>query len=305
MTHSQLGHGPARLGAITRVLLYFFVLAVAFTFVGGLAVFVLAVTGFAGGDLSAVIYDLPILTAFYAPSAVAVLLITYAFVTFVDRRPAKTLGFCRQGSWVAEIWAGAGIGFLLTFLVFAVSYCAGWITVKGSFLGRPVSNTLSTIAMSVALMAAVAVTEETMIRGYVLQTLQSGFGVRTALVVSSIVFGAAHLMNPGAASYGFLGTTVAGLALGYAYLATGRLWLPTAMHFAWNLGLGPVFGFPVSGVHLDGLIYQTVAGPVWITGGSFGPEAGVLGTPAFILAAALIRRFRKSRCHDGQAQQQL
>ena len=45
-----------------------------------------------------------------------------------------------------------------------------------------------------------------------------------------------------------LGLLVAGVYLGAAYLLTWRLYFPIALHTAWNLFEGPVFGFHVSGI---------------------------------------------------------
>jgi membrane protease YdiL (CAAX protease family) len=65
---------------------------------------------------------------------------------------------------------------------------------------------------------------------------------------------------------------------GLAFVLTGRIWLGAALHFAWNFVQGPVLGFILSGhpvpgapLHIDDL------GPVWLTGGNYGPEGGIVG----------------------------
>jgi membrane protease YdiL (CAAX protease family) len=153
---------------------------------------------------------------------------------------------------------------------------------------------LSIVIESLVLTIAIAVNEETMMRGYVLQTLKWGYGAVPALLITSIVFGSMHIFNPGASLAGVLGTGAAGLLLGYGYLATGRLWLSIGLHFGWNLALGPIFGFPVSGMNLESIVHQTVHGPRLWTGGSFGPEAGLLAISVIIVGAAVIRFFSRS-----------
>jgi hypothetical protein len=73
----------------------------------------------------------------------------------------------------------------------------------------------------------------------------------------------------------------AGVLLGAAFVVTRNLWFPIALHFAWNFCEGPIFGTQVSGgVLTTSLFTSHVSGPVWLTGGRFGPEAGV---PAIVI----------------------
>jgi hypothetical protein len=58
---------------------------------------------------------------------------------------------------------------------------------------------------------------------------------------------------------------------------TRRLWLAAGLHAFWNIFEGPVFGTPVSGMHMgEPLIFSGLSGPPWLTGGVFGPEASIV-----------------------------
>jgi membrane protease YdiL (CAAX protease family) len=99
------------------------------------------------------------------------------------------------------------------------------------------------------------------------------------LVVSSLLFALLHAMNPEFGQHPFviLGLLLAGLYLGSAYLITGSLWLSIFLHVGWNLMEGPFFGLPVSGIMPPASwIGARDIGPQLWTGGSFGPEAGLL-----------------------------
>jgi membrane protease YdiL (CAAX protease family) len=109
-------------------------------------------------------------------------------------------------------------------------------------------------------------------------------------VVTSVFFGALHGLNPGASPLAFLGTTAAGVMLGLAYQSTGRLWLPWALHFAWNFAEGSLWGMPVSGLLAPSVVRTQLHGPVLWTGGEFGPEAGLLGLLAVILGTGVLAR---------------
>jgi len=56
--------------------------------------------------------------------------------------------------------------------------------------------------------------------------------------------------------------------------------------------MGSVLDLPVSGLELlDTPLYEAiVSGPEWVTGGGFGPEAGLAGTLASLLALLAVMR---------------
>lgn len=226
------------------------------------------------------------------PNAVAAVLITLGFVRYVDHRPVCTLGLCREGSWLREVLFGVMAGVALAGMIFVISFVAGWTEVIGSLFMRSPVAVAGVVVQTVVAIVGMAAVEEVAIRGYVLQTLRHGYGRMAALIVSSAFFGLLHLANPGAGMVAFVGTAAAGLLLGYAYLATGRLWLPFGIHFGWNFALGPIFGFPVSGLSIPGWLMQRTAGPALWTGEAFGPEAGLLGLLALVGGVFAVHWFR-------------
>ena len=150
----------------------------------------------------------------------------------------------------------------------------------------------SELAKYVPLFALVAIAEEFSMRGYLFQNLWEEWGPVAAVVLTSALFAFAHLGNPN--SHSQVALTIAGL-LAYAAWAclcilwTKSLWCVVGVHFAWNLFEGPVLGFPVSGLGFDTTaIRQTIAGPAWFTGGTFGPESGACALVALGAGLALL-----------------
>lgn len=241
---------------------------------------------------------LGIMAIFYLPYTIAVVFFTRHFVILVDKRPFETFGLARGGGWAAELWLGLALGFGLPALIFAVSYLAGWTKITGSLFTQPPSRILVVLAQTLVALVGVAVTEEMIVRGYILQTLKWGYGTATALIASSLLFGLVHLFNPGAAFLAFLGTAGAGLFLGYCYLVTKRLWLPIGWHFGWNFALGPIFGFPVSGMDIPAWVVQKTSGPTLWTGGRFGPEASLMMVILLLLGTLAIKLIIRPSDHS-------
>lgn len=132
--------------------------------------------------------------------------------------------------------------------------------------------------------------EEIMMRSLLLSGLLMVLRGRAALAVglSALAFGCIHLTNPGASLLSVLGNTLGGVIYGSAFVLARNLWLPIGLHFAWNFAQGPLVGFPVSGMDAGGLQQVHDLGPTWLTGGSYGPEAGLVGIVARFVVMALV-----------------
>ena len=135
------------------------------------------------------------------------------------------------------------------------------------------------------LFLCVAIFEEVAMRGILFRLLEQGVGTWVAILVSALFFGFGHRANPGASWVSSVAIAVeAGFLFGALYAATRSLWLPIGLHWSWNLFEGPVWGSLVSGNDVPVLAHATFPGPRLLTGGAFGPEAGL---PAIVLGTAL------------------
>lgn len=130
--------------------------------------------------------------------------------------------------------------------------------------------------------------EEILMRGYPFTVLHERSGRMQALLITAVMFSLIHGANPGIGWLGFMNIFLAGIWLGAARLVTGALWLPIGLHIGWNFFLGPVFGFPVSGISEESLFITEYHGPDWLTGGRFGPEGGLLATAVLIAATVVL-----------------
>jgi hypothetical protein len=132
--------------------------------------------------------------------------------------------------------------------------------------------------------------EELFFRGILFRWIEEFAGSWAALLLTSALFGAAHLMNPNATWFSSFAIAVeAGILLGGAYMLTGSLWAPMGLHAAWNFTQGEIFDVPVSGLDEHGLVQAQLSGPPLLSGGSFGLEASLFAlVPATAIGIWLV-----------------
>jgi membrane protease YdiL (CAAX protease family) len=181
-------------------------------------------------------------------------------------------------------------------LIYLAELAAGWLTFeKFAWQEESAATVMMGVLKFLTVFVFVGWNEELLSRGYHLQTLASGTNLFWGVVISSGVFGLAHLGNPNATWVSAAGIFFAGLFLAYGYLRTGLLWLSIGLHIGWNFFEGVVFGFPVSGLDIYRLIRHQIQGPEIWTGGAFGPEAGLIVLPALAIGFGLIYLYTQSR----------
>jgi membrane protease YdiL (CAAX protease family) len=176
-----------------------------------------------------------------------------------------------------------GLGLALGFGIMAVA--VGIAAVLGVYriLGPGDSSKLVLELVGVAIMPGL--TEEMLFRGILFRWIEEFGGSWAALVVTSALFGLAHIMNPNATWFSSFAIAMeAGVLLGGAYMLTRSLWFPMGLHAAWNFTQGEIFDVPVSGIDEHGLVQAQLSGPTLLSGGNFGLEASNI---ALVLATAV------------------
>ena len=115
-----------------------------------------------------------------------------------------------------------------------------------------------------------------MFRGILFRWIEDFGGSWMALLLTSALFGCAHLLNPHASAIAAVGIAFeAGLMLGAAYMLTRSLWMPMGLHAAWNFAQGEIYDIPVSGTPVHGMLTARLSGPPLLTGNGFGLEASL------------------------------
>jgi membrane protease YdiL (CAAX protease family) len=194
--------------------------------------------------------------------------------------------------WGRNVISGLLIGTSLIGIVFGIEILANWVKIEG-FDFNP--NILLSYFI---LQIIVALGEEISFRGYILPNVISETGPMTGIFLSSLMFSTIHVpsiiyygldISRGIVAFfviGLLGAIAAIFYLKYGLLSA------IGFHFAWNFLQYNVF--TLSDIHL-GLIKSSYLEPSIITGGNYGPEAGILGFIVVFLAfEILIKKISKS-----------
>ena len=220
--------------------------------------------------------------ALFVPTVAALLLTT----RFVDHRPLKTFGIGFLPEWQRDLGKGLGLGAgMVTFLLLGC-FTFGYVRIAWTANQAPATTLIGILT----LLFVAAANEELLFRGFPLQVLIEAMGRWPAIAALSVLFGLAHTGNPHPSLLGVINTMLAGVLLSVAYVKTRSLWLPYGIHVGWNVGLGFILGFPLSGYDLASLWTTGIAGSDTILGGDYGPEGGVLATFIFAASAVIVNR---------------
>lgn len=230
----------------------------------------------------------------FRPLCMVLLLAGFSFLLitadYIEAEPRAAMGLAFDEFWLRDALLGMLIGGGMIAAAVASMIAA---SVALRFDLKLTGRTTELAALELFILATGAMGEELMFRGYPFHRLIEGIGALPALVIMSLLFGAAHLPNPHSSPWAFINTIAVGVLLAVAYLKTRALWLPWGIHFGWNTALGLIFGLPVSGLDDFSVVVRTSArGPHWLTGGAYGLEASALGTLVILAGLVLVGLLR-------------
>ena len=234
--------------------------------------------------------DNPVIGVAIAIAMALVMMAGYlAWGRFIERREVTELSPAGAGrEWAIGALLGAGLYTGCVMLLMLL----GMYRVEGL-------NPLAFMIPAAAMAVKSGVFEELLFRAVLFQSVEQMAGSWIAIIVSSLVFGLLHLINPGATLAGAIYIAIeAGLLLAAAYLVTRRLWLAIGFHMAWNYVQSAVFSGIVSGgVTLPGLFQARIEGPDFFTGGSFGMEQSVFALLLCTTAGVVLLVMAQRRGH--------
>jgi membrane protease YdiL (CAAX protease family) len=184
----------------------------------------------------------------------------------------SALGLFISKEWIYDLILGIGLGTLIVSFSTLLSWLMGWYQFIGfSWDFRPPAILLPAFVMSFIATIQSPLLEEVIFRGFIFQTLSDRWGVRSAIFISSLLFGIAHLTSLDGFSWwaAIISSFIAGLMFAQAYLYHKSLWIPIGIHFGWIFSgrlLNDIGGPSDNAL----LLTSKVKGPALIVGASGG-----------------------------------
>lgn len=217
------------------------------------------------------------------------ILMVFLWVKLIEKRKFSSIGFT-SNNFIIKYLKGFFIGLLMMTSTVALLYLFGSVTVDNTPKQSIGTLALSNVLLIIPAWMIQSANEEIVVRGWLMNVLGARYTPVVGLIVSSVFFGVVHLANPGITFIAVLNIILVGLFLGMYVIKTNDLWGVCGIHAAWNFSQGNVFGFEVSGGKaLIGSIFDLkLKGSDFISGGIFGPEAGICATIVLTVCAIII-----------------
>lgn len=146
---------------------------------------------------------------------------------------------------------------------------------------------------------AVALFEESLIRGYILQKLLKKFSRLKSIMISSAIFGGLHFFAYSSSYYvwvGIINASVMGILLAFMVIKTNSLMMAVGFHLSWNLTqqilfINNIFNYNVS---VNFKIREGL-----LSGTYFVPESGLaVSIVLLVIGIYIFVRFRQEKVFD-------
>lgn len=170
-----------------------------------------------------------------------IIVLVTAYCKFVEKRSIASVGLRKEGSF-KQYFTGLGIGGLAISTVVGICYVAGAVTCKGVVF----SDILMYVLICVGWMIQGA-EEEIVFRGWFMTSLSNCLPIWAAVLINSLFFSLAHLLNAGFNLQTFASHTLFGIWLSLLAIRCGSVIPCCGVHTIWNLAQSCIFGFPVGG----------------------------------------------------------
>lgn len=188
--------------------------------------------------------------------------------------------------WGKKFYQGASLGLALMAMIFLIELASGLIRIKDISPGF-----WDILIGGIILQGIVVVGEELPFRGYIVPDLAKKYGIWTSVLMSSLFFSILHvpsiltIQNISTANIliMLMTITLAEIILALCYIHDGLL-MSMGFHFAWNFSQYHLFSLREG---FGGILTLESQQPL-LTGGTLGPEAGLLGTIVVVLALAIV-----------------
>jgi len=230
------------------------------------------------------------------------LLLVLSAWRWLERKRLKDMWWVFSGKQWRYLAGGIAAGFVEMLLVFGGMFIIGVIQPSWGLASVPAMTVLMAFGWLFASSILGPIVEEALNRGYWFQNVKRGWGITPAIIVTSLLFGGVHLLNPNAGILGAINITLSAATYVLGLLWLRSLWFPIGWHAGWNFAQFFIAGLPNSGISvssmgLEGttLFVSKPLGPHWLSGGEFGMEASLIRTVVLIVAIIVLLWLKKNK----------
>lgn len=223
-------------------------------------------------------------------ATVATIIAVFIYCTKIEKRRLFTLGFVKKGAVTEYL-----IGLIIGLFMFSAAY--GTVLLSGEYEFGGFNNGASAGVIILFFIGFIiqGASEEILLRGYFFVSGSASSSLPTALFVSSALFAAMHLSNPGINLLAVINLFLFGVFAALYFLRRGNIWGICAIHSVWNFAQGNLYGCKVSGLNMNESLFSSIekGGTLW-SGGDFGPEGGI-GVTVVLSIGIFILTFMKNK----------
>lgn len=219
-------------------------------------------------------------------SALLAVVLATAFMGWMEHRRVAFYGLVgsdRVRQFVVGLVSGFGFLSLLIGILVATHH------MELSRVHMPTGSAVAYGAAWALFFLLVGMTEELMLRGYVLFTLARGIRFWPAAILLAALFGLLHKGNAGESPLGLVAAALIALVFSFSLWRLGHLWWAIGFHLTWDWAESYFYGTADSGMVSAGrLMHAHPAGAILLSGGATGPEGSAWCLLIIALAAVFV-----------------
>jgi len=209
----------------------------------------------------------------------------FALLRVIEHRDAPlrdAIGLPKRATAGAEWATGAAIGWGL-----AVAAILPMVVTRGLSVHLWTAPRAFELAgFSLATLAIATLARDVGVFGYGFQRLVDAMGPVRATILMAVFAAIDHSLDAAGSSAVITIAVLTAVLVSLCWLRTHAVWLTWGLHFAWAAAAGVLFGLPLGGdTSFSSVVDARAAGPLWLTGGVYGPAAAGI---SILLALAAI-----------------
>lgn len=209
------------------------------------------------------------------------------------KNPISEMGLHSYKIKKKEGYVGMLLGIFNCTVIFIIT-----ITIGGGHVTSWVPKISPLTVSWILVFILIAFAEEILNRGFFMAVLRRCKNIYFIMIVPSVIFGLIHIWNPDVTFLSVINIIIVGILFSYMFIKSSNIWMCIGYHFAWNVFQGIIYGMPVSGLQVPGIITTQITHGNLLNGGMFGIEGGILTTFVNLLSFIFVWYYYRDSKYD-------